>query len=569
MPDKLTVGEVARRLGVSPATVKRWAAAGVLPGEKLGRAWVFDESRLQDRAAYEDAGGVEVDFDSSLTHLQSVDLVRELWVPDVLWFRDYLADRSGLFERTERKLTGRMAFDPALEVEIPKGPFYFSRQALLLSIEDRLAYQAAVEAISERVEEQRPPNVYSATLATQGSKYFLKKGVDRWLEWRAAVARAVTESPNCMVVSADVTAYFDHIQHGILFQELESLGSPSWVVRALRNMLRAWSVAPGVGIPQGPDASRLLGNLYLFPVDDTMSHRGWQYFRYMDDVRIVAPDRAGAAEAVRVLDRECRRRGLTLASHKTKLLSAAVFLDDMASGDFADVQYFMEVRSSDEARRLLRQMLDEATRNDDGAIDARTARFSLTRLRTLFDPADRRTVELVLGRLEDLGPVVRIAMQFLWPHLIRKEVRDGLASFLEDDSRNFSPYVASWVVALALDAPELGPEGWRMYARRVSRDRNEPEYLRILTANLLSRYRRASDIQWLEKEIKSEHNPALVRGYLVALARVGRLTRSTAGLATSRFTGLGATVDFVQGRTTLPSLIYADRGSPRLPMMPA
>ena len=42
----LTIAEVAQRLSVSPDTVYRLAAAGKLPGRKVGRVWRFSADAI-------------------------------------------------------------------------------------------------------------------------------------------------------------------------------------------------------------------------------------------------------------------------------------------------------------------------------------------------------------------------------------------------------------------------------------------------------------------------------------------------------------------------------------------
>lgn len=57
MPDYLTVNEIASRLDVKPATVRRWLAAGHLPGYKVGlRDW---RVRRVDFEAYCEAKGID------------------------------------------------------------------------------------------------------------------------------------------------------------------------------------------------------------------------------------------------------------------------------------------------------------------------------------------------------------------------------------------------------------------------------------------------------------------------------------------------------------------------------
>ena len=54
MPNKtrreyLTTDEVAAMLGVSVATVKRWAASGELPALRYGKLWRFEPADVKNR----------------------------------------------------------------------------------------------------------------------------------------------------------------------------------------------------------------------------------------------------------------------------------------------------------------------------------------------------------------------------------------------------------------------------------------------------------------------------------------------------------------------------------------
>ena len=50
MPEQYTVGEVAKRLGVSPSTIKLWEKAGSIPKARrvrLNKVRVYTESQIQ------------------------------------------------------------------------------------------------------------------------------------------------------------------------------------------------------------------------------------------------------------------------------------------------------------------------------------------------------------------------------------------------------------------------------------------------------------------------------------------------------------------------------------------
>jgi excisionase family DNA binding protein len=556
---QLTVEEVARLLGASVPTVRRWAVEGRIPARKVGRQWLFDSSDLVGaQPSGRRTSPSTLDFASALGQLRHVDLIREVWVPDVVAFRDQLLAPERAVKLASNRIAGAELFDAAVEVEVPKG-FFFSRSGLLLSLPDRIAYHAVVGSLAPAIEKGRIKDaVFSAALSPKVNE-LTRNGVELWLEWRAATEAAIQADQHCVIVDTDITAYFDSIQHRLLLEDVERLSPDGAIARSLRAMLSAWMPVRDLGIPQGPDASRLLGNMYLYPVDEAMVDGGWPYFRYMDDIRIVAPNRASAIEAIRTLEREIKKRGLNLSAQKTKLVDRAAALDDYANPDFGLINYLVDAGFDSDARAQSRRMLRSALGKGPGLRDTRKARFSLGRLQRLFDRKDRATVRLVLGRLEDLGQVAKIALQFLLPFLDRQTVREGLAEFVSDPARNYSTYLSTWILALMLEAKKPLPTGWISYARTVARDRNQPGYHRVLAANVLARSGLGHDISWLRRQIREDFDPSLVRGCLVALTRVSQLDKGTREVALKRFPGLLETIDYLQGRSSLPSLLYADR----------
>jgi hypothetical protein len=188
----------------------------------------------------------------------------------------------------------------------------------------------------------------------------------------------------------------------------------------------------------------------------------------------------------------------------------------------------------------------------DGNVVVRRLRFSLWRLRTLRDAS---VLNAVLRNLEQFSPVASLVAEYLRPWIARKSFEARLTDFLLDDDRNTSQFLSVWILAVMLDHAGPLPAPWIDYARSICQDANEPEYHRTIAANVMALGREQLDIEWLRRQIRSEHNPALVRAYLVALARVHQATKNDASVAVGRFPELACTKLYLVGRTTLPSLI--------------
>jgi hypothetical protein len=491
-----------------------------------------------------------IDAVAALRHVRTTDL-KQLWVPDCLRHEDQLIQAEELLAAASERLDGQASFDPVVEVDVPKSAF-FTRSGVLLTLEDRVAYHAAVLTFVDRVEQLLSPAVFSARRSPDAD-FLLKKGWDQWVRWKDAVVAKLKEGQQWMV-KTDITAYFDNIQHRVLYSQVDSLNPEPRVGQALKKMLSEWSPVPGVGIPQGPDASRVLGNLYLTPVDQAMAQGNWTYVRYQDDIRITAATRSEAVAALHVLERECKKLGLSLSAKKTELLFGDAAIADFEDEELKDAQYWMRFGFGAGLRKRLRRIIKKAIRAD-GGVDERRARFSLWRLALLRDHYPLTTV---LKRLENFASLASIVATYLRPWISRKRVERGLTEFLGDEDRNTSTFLSAWLMAVMLDRRGPIPWGGIAYARSVAQNRNQPPYHRVLAANVLARGGSAPDLAWLQRQISIEFDPTFVRGCLVALARVGALDRGTAGRAEARFPELGKTMAYLRGRATLPSLVFAE-----------
>src|SRR6185295_16094949 len=97
-------------------------------------------------------------------------------------------------------------------------------------------------------------------------------------------------------IATDLTAFYEHLEIESFVADLRGLAGSaadnlSDEFHALSQVLRAGS-AHGRGLPQNTDASAFLASVYLKLVDDrARGISGLRYFRYVDDIRLVAPRR--------------------------------------------------------------------------------------------------------------------------------------------------------------------------------------------------------------------------------------------------------------------------------------
>lgn len=560
----LTVEEAADRLGVSVETIRRRCRDGSLNAEQVGGQWLIDETTLPRSVRRRVPAATQgVDFERAFEQLFTMD-VKDLWVPDILRWEDHRVAKSEVVAEASRRLNTPGPFDPAIIVEVPKTPF-LSRAASVLSFDDRVAFHAAVASFIERVEtaiehleHQAGRQVVYSARKSKNPKYLLRNGRDLWLDFKNAINKHVDDGYVWMV-KTDLVAYYDGIQHDTLMSDVVALNPERVVLTSLRSMMTRWAQARNSGIPQGPDASRVLGNLYLVAVDQEMARGGWVYIRYMDDIRVLGKSRKDVIEGTRRLERECRKRGLVLAANKTGVLYGDEAKADLRDPEMDTARYMFDLMGKrKEALPLLRKILKRAMRGD-GHVQDKPAKFSLWRLTKV---RDRFVLNRVLGSLEDLAPIGDIVAQYLQPFLGRERVRNRISEFLSDPDRNLSPALSAWVMAALLDYRKQPPTEWVGYARKVALDRNEPAFHRVVAVNLLLRGRETADITRVREDLLNEYDPEISRGFLAALARIKQLDRPTASAVVARLPELERTVSYLKGRNRLPSLVYPNETVP-------
>jgi hypothetical protein len=371
------------------------------------------------------------------------------------------------------------------------------------------------------------------------------------------VIDAIGSNPDeVWVAQTDVVSFFDFIKHEVLLPDLIELGVPRELVDALRAMLRTWTSTPNTGIPQGPDASRVLANFYMVPIDrEIAADNTIAYFRYMDDIRIVARHRSDLIRALQLLDTECRRRGLALSTKKTEITRGKAAVRSFKDRKLDAIQYAWNSprRNPVRLRARLRAIFIAAIKKD-GEIDQRPAKFALTRLRAA---RDAKLLPHVLANLDSLVPLGWMVPAYLLPWMHVPDVQRALSDYLRDGERNLSSYFSTWLLAGMLSTPGALPSEWVKYARVRATDRDEPAFHRVIAINVLALGRRERDIQRIEEFIVREHEPEIVRGALVALARVGRLHKPIVERVERKMPELLPTLKYLQGRRRLPDLIMS------------
>lgn len=491
-----------------------------------------------------------MDFDLAWTHVRNHDLKQDTWIPDCLQFEDGIADSIEIIERARQSTISSFQPDPLQVIRVPKTDL-LTRAGGSPSLRDRIVFQAAVAPFAPAVERLLSANVFSARYAEHSSKYFFRRSTDLYGDFIKKTREAVDDGYSVVAIT-DVVAYFDNIDHSILFPLLLRLDGPEEAIALLRILLRSWGGNGQTGIPQGPNASRLLGNLYLVQVDHAVENSGLDiiYSRFLDDIRIAARSTAEARRAMSLLETEMMKHGLTLAASKTKIVEGGDLDNLLGDPEKQAIGYLLGRGIDRVSREKLKAMLDNSLRRRD--TNWSDFRFSLWRLAQL---RDHSRIRRVLSLLDALTPEASLVAAYVQPFLHQRRVMTALTSYLTDPDRNQSEYMAIWLLAALIEAPSLNADLLR-YVRNTYRDRNIARELRGVAANVAGQHGDDSDRAAIDQYIRDETDAELVRWFLVARRRHSPVPRDTERLVNARFPELERTTRYLSERRQMPSLVY-------------
>lgn len=278
--------------------------------------------------------GIKINLKVALKRLKN-DLTDD-WFPDFLDFNDFFSNNKLILDKLDQYINNDTMYHPqqALHIDIPK-PGFSIRYSSETTFIDRLMYQACVDVIAEKFDSIHSNRIYSHRLNSnwKNEKYFFRYAVEEWRKFlNDAYLELFEKDENEVLLITDLTNYYESISIKDLYNSLkfhlpdldlsnEEKKKFSRAIEILKELLSTWCQPDTQrGIPQNRDASSFLSNIFLNSVDNEMLKYGYNYFRYMDDIRIVCKDKFEARKALKQLVNELRRKGLNVNSKKTQIL---------------------------------------------------------------------------------------------------------------------------------------------------------------------------------------------------------------------------------------------------------
>ncbi|MEV0314546.1 RNA-directed DNA polymerase [Nonomuraea fuscirosea] len=430
-------------------------------------------------------------------------------MPDPIAHADIAANwpsyRSSLVQRI---MDGRYTPSHVEIVDLPKDRLTV-RPLARLSPEYRLIYDAAIFAAADIIESAIPTAVYSYRWWKKKRRLLGPGG--RWLKMQRTARDLHKKKPSLLLARTDITAFYEHVDHDILLGDLAALGIPKWSMEILEKFLHAFNgLSHAWGVPQGSDASGMLANLYLVPLDLEIARHGFRHFRYSDDVYIFGDDWISLREVILKANRLLRYRHLNLSGMKTNIIGSHAVAEEFEDSEKDALSYGVSF-DLPWVQSELHDFFDRITGRDP--VSTRDLKFALTQLRMMNDSY---AIAWLLDNMGEIPHIAREALIYLAAfHDMAPNVGDAVVDLLTNSKLVIYPYAEQhlliYMIYNGVQSSQSVDAAWMLLL-----DRNKESFVREFAARYLGLYGPPGGASRLRQEFQSETDARVRRALLVA-----------------------------------------------------
>ncbi|WFB87606.1 MULTISPECIES: RNA-directed DNA polymerase [Streptomyces] len=401
-------------------------------------------------------------------------------------------------------------------VDYPKNDIAV-RPLTRFSAPDRLLYDAMVFDISAELDAFRNPSVYSYRWNHRARKPIFWK--TSWTRMRREAKAELLRNWNYKVASLDVSSFYEHIDVAILSDDLNMVTTNELAVRRITDFLKKFqTINHAWGLPQGSDASGILANAYLAPVDEFLKRNNFPFFRYSDDIMIFDEGWNTLRDVIIEVNRIFRSKRLSMSAHKTGILEFPEVIQELLSAQKSSIDQAVK-HGDPEAERDVRSFFDEVI--DGDRVGASDLKFALNKLRVVGD-------DYAVGWCLKNLPYVAYASREIFAYFAecgyrQSTIQRGLEDFMQSQKSASYPYIEQRVLRYFVHQ-RIESEKIKSAAWGIMEDRNREEFPREFAVRYLGGMASASEAQLLRHKFESEASITMRRALLIALYESRKLS---------------------------------------------
>jgi len=314
--------------------------------------------------------------------LYSIDNLELSWMrlktAQNIFYKDYyrkiftsyeISESNNLNNLKERlKSNSYKPYEP-LRYYIPKNDG-LQRPISFLCLDDLIVYQGLANIIAQRIYLQRKKieykYVYSYILNKEKNKFFFRRWQEGYNFFKGQLKIYYSEN-NKWVAHYDLASYYDTISHERLLKDIFPKGGHERIGNLLVSCFKKWSTPTNIklnhGIPQGPIASNLFSEVFLFDIDKRFMDEDIKYLRYGDDIRIIGKTRNEIVKGIILLEKLCREKGLVPQAKKYNLIEAKDIKDVIGQSSSDYGKKYKKLNSDIKVYQLLKSSFEDKNNN--------------------------------------------------------------------------------------------------------------------------------------------------------------------------------------------------------------
>ncbi|MFZ0158596.1 MAG: RNA-directed DNA polymerase [Kineosporiaceae bacterium] len=430
-------------------------------------------------------------------------------LPDVIGLADYRLGWTTVQPRVVQQILGA-EYQPGLVriIDLPKDELNV-RPLARLDVIDRLVFESSVFGMASFIDRTLPSSVYSYRWSR--SKQSLYAPTSRWMAMQKRGRSLHRKYPLRLLAKTDVTSFYEYVDIDILEDDLGGVNVPEWARISTLRFLKAFSQrSEAWGLPQGSDASGVLANLYLLPVDHLISKLGLAHLRYSDDLMVLGRSWPQLRGALIDVNRQLRSRHLSTSSGKTKIIEPGDILRELEDTEKDAIRYGIEISSPGSAERL-RDLFDRAV--SSLPVNGRDLRFALNQM---CITGDGHAIPWLMSHLDKVPHMIRDVLKYF--ECMTETGRDMstfLAECIGKRSLRLYPYAERHIVSSLI---RLGSTATaKSHCWDIVHDRNEEELLREFCARLVGQRLAPGEGANLRRLFENEPSVDVRRALLVAM----------------------------------------------------